>query len=130
MRPRTFFCAAIVDHSNSTVTWRLLRLCWPRANRRCLPFFVRAILVLNGYAIDIVALERLAGGFRAVLVEAGEAGAIEHRRALAHALGKGLAAGEELAGLALDAGEALLGLALARIGTDLDDPAAARVLWP
>ena len=68
----------------------------------------------------------LARGFRLLLVEAGEAGAIEGLVAFDHGFGEGVGAAEQGLGLALGRAEPLLGLAFRRESADLNDP--ARVL--
>src|SRR5580700_10602019 len=81
--------------------------------------------VLDRYAIEIVAFELLAGGVGGRFVEAGEAGAIERLVALEHALGERIGGCELVADFAPRRAQMLLGLVFARIGADLDQPAAA-----
>src|ERR1700719_3855343 len=81
--------------------------------------------VLDRYAIEIVAFELLAGGIGGFFVEAGEAGAIERLVALEHALGERIGGGELVAHFGPRRAQMLLGLVFARIGADLDQPAAA-----
>src|SRR5262249_32493290 len=90
----------------------------------------RSTSVLDGQTFDVVTLEIVARGFCLVLIEPGEAGAIEGLFAFDHRFGKRVGGAQDAAGLALDIGDALRGLVLGRIGADLDDPAAARLrLW-
>src|SRR5262249_3580431 len=86
---------------------------------------LRSTSIFDRHALDVVFLEIFAGGFRLVLVEAGEARTIIGRAALLDGLGEGFGAGEHLGRLGLDARETLLGGLLGGIGADLDDPAAA-----
>src|SRR5580700_4712413 len=88
-------------------------------------FLVLGSLVLDRYAIEIVAFELLAGGVGGLFVEAGEAGAIERFVALEHALGERIGGGKLVAHFAPCRAQMLLGLVFAGIGADLDQPAAA-----
>src|ERR1700675_1486967 len=88
-------------------------------------FFILGSSVLDRYTIEIVAFELLAGGIGGFFVEAGEAGAIERLVALEYALGERIGGGELVADFAPRRAQMLLGLVFARIGADLDQPAAA-----
>src|SRR5262245_17705707 len=78
--------------------------------------------VLDGYAVDVIFLEIFASGFRFVLVEPGEARAIEGRATLIDRFGESFCTCEDFRSFALDAGEALLGRLLGRVGANLDHP--------
>src|SRR5580700_7571728 len=88
-------------------------------------FLVLGSSVLDRYAIEIVAFELLAGGVGGFFVETGEAGAVERLVALEHALGERIGGGELVVDFAPCRAQMLFGLVFARIGADLDQPAAA-----
>src|ERR1700720_4652253 len=122
MRPRTFCFVAIAEAFPRGCSRVASALCTtlPR-----LPSRLPGSSVLDRYAIEIVAFELLAGGVGSFFVEAGEAGAIERLVALEHALGERIGGGELVADFAPRRAQMLLGLVFARIGADLDQPAAA-----
>src|ERR1700722_7340279 len=88
-------------------------------------FLVIGSSVLDRYAIEIVAFELLAGRVGGRFVEAGEAGAIERLVALEHALGERIGGSKLIADFGSRRAQMLLGFVFARIGADLDQPAAA-----
>src|SRR3981189_1576352 len=90
---------------------------------------LRSASVLDRHAVDAVALEILAGGFRLILVEPGESGAVEGRATLIHRFGKRICTSEHFRRLALHGAEPLLGFLLGLIGAPLDHPAAAHLLF-
>src|SRR5258708_40367093 len=135
MRPRTFFSAAIADHSRTQQTLtnlsashlklrKLRRLQAPVRSYCALPS------ILDGHAVDVVVLEIVAGRFRLLLAEPGEAGAVQDGFALAHALGEGAGARQKPRRLGLHRARTLLGFDLRRQGADLDHPADVGLrLW-
>src|SRR5947209_11415980 len=89
--------------------------------------FAAKRLVPDRHAGDLVALEVAAGGFGAVLVEAGKARAIKLLIALSDPLGERLSPRHKLPGECLRLTQALLRLRLLRERADLDDPRPARM---
>src|ERR671925_2325925 len=79
--------------------------------------------VLDCYALDVVFLEIFAGGFRRILVEPGEAGAIKGGAPLIDRFGEGFGTRQYFRCLALNGREALLGGLLGGVGADLNHPA-------
>ena len=117
MRPRTYFCAAIADYSNATLT-----LAAPAPPDTSLVVCARRQF-LSGQTVDVVTLEIFARGFGLLVVEPGEAGPVEHAVTFMHGFGKRIGSGEQARGLALDGDETLPGFLLGRKGADLDHPA-------
>src|SRR5580704_3932251 len=122
MRPRTFCFVAIAEAFPKGCSRVASALCTTLTR---LPPRLPGSLVLDRYAIEIVAFELLAGGVGGLFVEAGEAGAIERFVALEHALGERIGGGKLVAHFAPCRAQMLLGLVFAGIGADLDQPAAA-----
>src|ERR1700683_4560587 len=121
MRPRTFCFVAIAEAFPKGCSRVASALCTTLT--RLAPRLPGSS-VLDRYAIEIVAFELLAGGVGGRFGEAGEAGAIERLVALEHPLGERISGGKLVADFALRRAQMLLGLVFARIGADLDQPAA------
>src|ERR1700730_4887361 len=86
--------------------------------------------VLKCYAIEVVALEILAGGFSLVLIQAGERGAIVSSAPFIDRFGERIGAGKDLRRLGLRCREPLLRLLFPMVGAHLDEPAAAHLrVW-
>ena len=68
--------------------------------------------VFDGHAVDIVVLEIVAGRFRLLLAEPGEAGTVQRGLALAYGLGECIGARQKARCLALHGAQALLGFQL------------------
>ena len=87
--------------------------------------------ILQRHALEVAALELAAGGFGGcLLLEAGEAGAVQRLVALLDALGEGILAGKRGVQFELCIAQMLLGVVLVVEGADLDEPAAMRVKRP
>src|SRR5580693_7013865 len=122
MKPRTFCFVAIAEAFPKGCSRVASAL---RTTLTRLPSRLPGSSVLDRYAIEIVAFELLAGGIGGFFVETGKTGAIERLVALEHALGERIGGGELVADFGPRRAQMLLGLVFARIGADLDQPAAA-----
>ena len=89
---------------------------------------IRKKSVLQRHALEVAALELTADGFGGgLLVEPGEAGAVERLIAFLHALGERVLGTECGVQLDLRRAQMLLGVVLVVEGADLDQPAAMHV---
>jgi len=86
---------------------------------------IRYSLILDRHARNIVALEIVAGGLRAVAVETGEAGPVEFTRTLDDFLGERIGMAEHRPAEVLCRFEAVASLPFIGERTDLNDPITA-----